>query len=674
MRKSAAFIVMILFTVVTAACSDDEITPQERFDTYVDHWNEQTFSRMYDMLTSNATDTYSTEAFVDRYQKIYKDLQITDLNVTYDGLSDKETEQAMDKGTAQFPFTVEMNSIAGPISFDYQATLIKEGEDDNENWYVKWDPGFIFPEIKNGGDISLDITEPERGDILDRNRLPLALNVRANDVGIIPGKLGDQPEETKQTIADVLDLSTDMINNKLNQDWVGPNMHVPLKTVRNEKKDLLATLRNIEAISMHDTTTRAYPLGKAAAHLTGYIGQITAEELDEMDSDNAYDKNDMIGKRGLEQLYEDRLKGKQGVTIRAVTDDDKTVIAEKPVENGKNVVTTIDADIQETIYESYDDNAGTAAAIHPKTGETLALVSAPAFDPNKWVFGISQSTYDQLQNDPQRPLINRFTATFSPGSAMKPITASVGLADGNIVPGEGIEINGLTWSNGEGWGDYKVRRVSESQGPVDVTDALIRSDNIYFAMKAVDMGGDTFVNGLEQFGFGEDIPFPYAMEQSTVSQSGSIDEEILLANTAYGQGEVQISPLHLALSYTPFLNNGDMIKPTLLADTETNQIWKENLLNKKQASVIQKALRKVVASPKGTAGGAQKADFPIAGKTGTAELKRTSEEDGAENGWFVGYPADKQNVLIAMMIKDTQDKGASGYTVNKVTDILKTIR
>ncbi|RYG74375.1 penicillin-binding transpeptidase domain-containing protein [Lentibacillus lipolyticus] len=673
MRKSALFLFILLLVIVTA-CTDDEITPQERFDTYVNHWNEQEFSKMYEMLTANAAETYPTKEYVDRYKKIYSDLEISDVKVSYEKLSDEEMDKAMEKGTAQFPFTVEMNSIAGPITFDYKATLIKEGkEEDKENWYVKWDPGFIFPQIKDGSDIGLQTTEPKRGEILDRNRMPLAINAIVHEIGIIPGNLGDHPEKTIQRIANLLDISVKTINSKLDQGWVGPNMHVPLKKVRKNQESLVTQLQEIDAVSTQDATARAYPLGKAAAHLTGYIGNITAEEIKEMDSDS-YDAHDMIGKRGLELLYEDRLKGQEGVTITAVNKNgDETVIAEKPVENGENIVTTIDADVQETIYNTYEGDAGTAAAIHPKTGETLALVSSPAFDPNKRIFGISQTEYEELQNDPQRPLVNRFRATFSPGSAMKPITAAVGLQSGSIVPGEGVEINGLTWSNGENWGDYKVRRVSESNGPVDVTDALVRSDNIYFAMKAVDMGSEQFTDGLKQFGFGEELPFPYGIETSSISSNGSIDDEVLLADTAYGQGQIQISPLHLALSYTPFLNDGSMLKPTLIADTEKNQVWKKDLLTSEQATVVRDALRDVVASPKGTAQGAQDANFPISGKTGTAELKQTSDEDGAENGWFVGYPADEQNILIAMMIENTQDKGGSGYTVNKVTDILKTV-
>src|SRR5699024_7899348 len=267
-------------------------------------------------------------------------------------------------------------------------------------------------------------------------------------------------------------------------------------------------------------------------------------------------------------------------------------------------------------------------------------------------YGISQSDYDKLQNDPKKPTLNRFSATFAPGSAIKPVTAAIGLSNGTIVPGEGMEINGLTWSNGEGWGDYEVRRVSESDGPVDVTDALIRSDNIYFARKGVEMGSDKLINGLQQFGFGEELPFEYPITSSQISSSGDIDDEVMLANTSYGQGQIETSPLHLALTYTPFLNDGNMLKPTILADAEQEQVWKEELITSDEATLIQEALRDVVAAPNGTAKGAQDADFPISGKTGTAELKLSSEdEEGKENGWFVGYPSEDQDILIAMMVE-----------------------
>lgn len=679
MKKTAVFFSFLLLFLITA-CSNDETTPQERFDNYINHWNNQEFSEMYQMNTSNATETYPAEAFVDRYETIYSDLNISNFQVTFEELSEEQLETAMEEGTAQFPFTVEMESIAGPISFDYEATLIKEeeasGEDETEeNWFIKWDPGFIFPEIRDGAEISLETVEPKRGEILDRNRMPLAINDTVQEVGIVPENLGNNSEQVKQAAADLLGMSVETIDNSLNQDWVQPNMFVPLKKLQPSDEATINQLGELSGISFSDATGRVYPLGESASHLTGYISQVTAEDLEELDSDK-YDADDMIGQRGLETLFEERLKGEEGARITAVNEnEEETVIAEKEVEDGENVVTTIDVDVQEAIFESYDGDTGTAAAIHPKTGETLALVSSPGFTPDTFLYGISQSEYDELQNDPKQPTLNRFSATFAPGSAIKPITAAIGLNNESIVPGEGMDIDGLTWSNGEGWGDYEVRRVSESDDPVDVTDALIRSDNIYFARKGVEMGSEAFVDGLQQFGFGEELPFEYPITSSSVSSSGEIDDEVMLANTSYGQGQIEMSALHLALTYTPFLNDGNMLQPTIMADAEQEQVWKEGLITSDQATLIRETLRDVVAASNGTAGGARDADFPISGKTGTAELKLSSDDDdGEENGWFIGYPSEDQDILIAMLVEATHDNGGTAHTVEKVTNVLKDVK
>src|SRR5699024_12141918 len=170
-------------------------------------------------------------------------------------------------------------------------------------------------------------------------------------------------------------------------------------------------------------------------------------ELKKMDP-GTYSAGDTIGKRGLEQLYEEKHKGEKCDKI-IVTNDDKEddILTETEVKDGENIELTIDADIQEKIYKSYDGDAGTAAAIEPKTGETLALVSSPGFAPNEFLYGISQDRLKELEDDEQTPLLNRFSTTFAPGSVMNPITAAIGLEYGTIKPYEGIDIKGLTWSN-----------------------------------------------------------------------------------------------------------------------------------------------------------------------------------------------------------------------------------
>lgn len=675
MKKLTLTALMFLFLFMLAACSDNGPSPQDRMDSYVKQWNEQDFDKMYHMLSDESAETYEADQFTDRYQKIYDDLGVSNLNVSYKKMNKDELKKAKKNEKATFPITVKMDTIAGPISFDYEAAMVKQNDDD-ENWFLQWDPGYIFPEMKNGGQLNIQSEKPKRGEILDRNKMPLATNDTVHEIGVIPEKLDDNPDDMKEEIAQLLNMSVEDIDKELDADWVEPDIYVPLKKIPDTKKDLLNQLLELEPVMTKEDTGRAYPLGKAAAHLVGYIGAITSEELDEQDSD-AYTEEDVIGKRGLEKLYEEKLKGEPGFTVTVSYKDDEEkedeVLAEKDAEDGENIQTTIDADIQEKIDASYDGEAGTSTAIDPKTGETLALVSSPAFDPNEFLFGVDQDTFDKLDKDKKQPLLNRFSTTFAPGSVMKPISAMVGLKDGSIDPDEGIKINGLEWSNGKGWGDYKVKRVSESDGPVDLTDALVRSDNIYFAMKAIDMGSDAFKNGLEEFGFGDEIPFEYPITNSTISSSGEFDDEVQLANSSYGQGQIQISPIHLAAAYTTFLNDGNMLKPVLLDDEETNQVWQKDLLTSDEADVIQDALHKVVDSSKGTAKAAKISDFPVSGKTGTAELKKSSDEkSGQENGWFVGYPTDDQDILIAMMMENTEDKdGGSGIVAKKVSKLLK---
>ena len=659
------FVILIVFL---GACSaKDEATPNERFDTFVKQWNELKFEKMYDMFASEAKNTYAKEDSIDRYGKIYEDLNISDLKINFEKLNEEDLEAAMDSGEATIPFTAEMESLAGPITFDYEATLIQEGEKDDKNWFVEWDPGFLFPEIKDGGEISVKPESPERGDILDRNQMPLAINDTVYEIGVVPEKLGDNPKQAKKKIADLLQLSTEQIDSAIDADWVEPDLFVPLKKVPKTNESLLDKLWKVDGVTGKEATGRIYPEDKAAAQLVGYVGQINAEELEKQDP-GMYSANDIIGKRGLEQLYEKELKGEPGAKIIVSKDDDEIVLAEKPVKDGENITVTIDVNIQEKIYKSYDGDTGTAAAIDPKSGETLALVSSPSFDPNEILYGTTPNMWEKLQDDEKQPLLNRFKATFAPGSALKPITAAIGLENGTIKPDEGIKINGLTWSNGKGWGDYKVRRVSESSDPVDLYDALIRSDNIYFAMQAVNMGSDAFVSGMEHFGFGEKLPYEYPITASNVSSDGKISDEVLLANSSYGQGQLEMSSLHLALAYTPFLNDGNMVKPTLLTSEKTGEIWQKDLISSENADIIKKALKDVVE--KGTAKKAKKDDLSISGKTGTAELKLTGGESGKENGWFVGYPTDDQDILIAMMVEGTEDKGGSTYTAKKVTDIL----
>src|SRR5699024_5177346 len=241
------------------------------------------------------------------------------------------------------------------------------------------------------------------------------------------------------------------------------------------------------------------------------------------------------------------------------------------------------------------------------------------------------------------------------------------LKNGMITHDEGIEINGKDWSK-KGWGDAVITRVSTTNKPVDLKLALENSDNIYFAMKAVEMGSDKFIKGMKDLGFNEKLPIKYPIQKSQISNDDKIDE-ILLANTSYGQGQIEMSALHLAFAYTPFLNEGNMIQPSFLKEDKQGEIWEADLLSKKDAKKMKDYLQSVVEN--GTASNAKDKDLTISGKTGTAELKASKDTEGDQNGWFVGYPTDDENILIAMMIEDVENDGGSNYVAGKVKKVLK---
>lgn len=172
--------------------------------------------------------------------------------------------------------------------------------------------------------------------------------------------------------------------------------------------------------------------------------------------------------------------------------------------------------------------------------------------------------------------------------------------------------------------------------------------------------------GLKEIGFEEEIPFPFPIE---TSQIGGLDSEIKLADLGYGQGEVEMSILHLAAAYTSIVNKGSLIKPVLMGEEEKNQVWKENIISEETANTLESAITKVVHEPSGTAHSANMKDYPLAGKTGTAELKRSAEEKGQENGLFVAYNPGDPKLLIAMMMEGVEDKGGSKVVVEKVQKV-----
>lgn len=666
--KKLAIILALAFLVFLAGCQP-KASPEERLKEYIGHWNKEEFSEMYSTYLNQGTkEAYASEDFVERQQKLYKDLAIENVEVTYTKPSADENWDT--EKPADFPVQVKMDTMAGPIEFEKNMTLLYETAEDTEDWFVEWDPSFIFEQLATGDEVRVSATTAKRGEILDRNEQPIAINGTGYNVGVVPENFKDA--SAKEELATVLGVSVASIDEKMNQSWVQENQFVPISKVAKDNTELLEKVKAVPGATYQETAMREYPYGEALGHLSGYIGPITAEKLEEL-KDQGYTSTDLIGRRGLEQTLEERLHGENGLKILIKKQGDtgeELTIAETPAKDGETVVLTIDAKLQKSTYEAMEGEAGTSAAVNPKTGETLVLVSSPAYNPNEYMLGISKSRFQELSDDPLNPLFNRFGAAYAPGSTIKPVTAAIGMEAGTLDPSVGLQIDGTTWQKDSSWGDYRVTRLHpEAPNPVDLNTALVYSDNIYFARQALEMGNKAFVSGLQRFGFGEEIPFALELQSSQISNEGTLGSAGQLADTSFGQGQMLTNILHLAAMYEPFLTDGTMYKPLLFMDEEKSQVWKEGLLSAENAKVLRAGMRNVVVD--GYAQSANSKTVKIAGKTGTAELKGAIGEEGQENGFFIAYDSESPDFILAMMIESIEDNGGSDYVAGFATKVFE---
>ena len=565
-----------------------------------------------------------------------------------------------------------MNTSAGEISFTNEASVIKE----DKKYKINWKNSLIYPYLNENDKIRVKTLKSERGNIYDRNNILLAGKGNISSIGLVPGKMSENKEEDIQKLSTILGVSVESINNKLGMSYVKDDTFVPIKNVAKTETQLKERALSISGVKITTESSRVYTLGKEASQVIGYVQAISAEELEE-NKGKGYNSNSVIGKAGIEKVYEETLRGKDGKEIYIEDENGKKVktIAKQEVENGKDVKLTIDANKQKQIYESLEENKGAYVAMNSKTGEIIALVSTPSYDSNDFALGMSTEEWKNLNEDEKNPLLNRLTKAWSPGSTFKPVTGAIGITEGKINPKEDFGRSGLSWQKDSSWGSYMVTTLTPYNEPANMQNALIRSDNIYFAKVALKLGYNKFMEGLNKLGFNEDINFEIGTTKSTYDTDGKITDEVQLADSGYGQGQILVNPIHMASIYSAFVNNGNMIKPTIIYEEDKKvEYLKENAISQEAANTIKEDLIQVVESPNGTAHDAKIEGVKIGAKTGTAELKASKDEKGEVLGWFNAFTADESSenqLVVVSMIEDANSVGGSHYLFPKVTQLFK---
>lgn len=642
--------------------------PEDVLQTFASYINDKKYEDMYSLLSSKSKANISEEDFIKRNKNIYEGIEAENFSVDIQSI---ENENKLAKVT----YKNSMDTMSGHVDFTNTVTLELNEE---KEYKIDWTSNLIFPKLNTEDKVRVKTIEAKRGSILDRNGEYLATNGVASKIGLVPGKMSDNREEDIAKIAELLNMTSDGINSELSASYVKADTFVPLKTVGKNEMKLKNKLLEIKGIKIIDADERIYPQGVSTSQLVGYIQPINAEELKEKAKDG-YTSSSKIGKYGLERAYESTLRAVNGseIYIEDANGNKKTSIAKQEQKDGQDVKLTIDSKLQQTVYEQFKDDKSAVVVMNPKTGEVLALASCPSFDSNDFSLGMTTADYKNLTENPDNLLYNRYLATYAPGSSFKPIIGAIGLTTGAFSADDDFGRSGTKWQNDSSWGDFYITTLSTYNGPANLKNALIHSDNIYFAKAALKIGGKNLINSLKNIGFGQQIEFPQTISKSSYSNSESFTNETQLANSGYGQGEVLVNPIHMAMMYSAFVNEGNMIMPYLEykenASSQTAKYYKENAFSKEAANEVRDGLIQVVENPSGTAHSAKIEGKTIAGKTGTAEIKQSKDDtEGTEIGWFNAFnvgESDESLLLVVSMVENVKGKGGSHYLLPKVRAI-----
>lgn len=535
--------------------------------------------------------------------------------------------------------------------------------------------------------ISLVPIAPNRGVIVDRNGVVMARNYSAFTLEITPSKVDDL-DETIDGIAKVIEIlpkDRRRFRKLLEESKSFESLPIRTRLSDEEVARFAANRYLFPGVEVKARLFRQYPLGTIGSHALGYINRINKSDLETIeknDQEANYKGTDHIGKTGLEQKYEFALHGQTGyeeVEIDAGGRAVRSLARTAPV-SGNDLTLTLDTRLQEITEKAFGDRRGALVAIEPSTGGILALVSTPTFDPNLFVDGIRSEDWDQLNNSPDRPMVNRaLNGAYPPGSTFKPFMALAALELGKRTPGQAIVDPGYFNFGGHQFRDDK----KGGHGLVDMYKSIVASCDTYYYMLANDMGIDNIARFMGSIGLGKKTGVDIEGESEGVLPSPEWKKRRFkrpeqqkwfageTISIGIGQGYNAYTPIQLAQAVATVANNGVMFRPHLvryITDSRTGEktmIEPEPLrtLPWKQQNIdfIRKAM--VGVNKEGTGARAfAGAPYESGGKTGTAQvfsLKGADYKSGKikqelrDHGLFIAFaPADHPKIALAVLVEN----------------------
>ena len=612
---------------------------------YFELLKKKDYKQMYQMLNPKTVYTPTQKYFVEKYKEFYEEIDAKNIQI-----------KILDEQDNVIEYLIYIDTLAGRITYRN-----KVGVKDEQ---IQFNKNLIMDGYTDGCKIKITTYNPEkRGRILDRNGKVLAEDGKGYSIGLVKGKLNGENDYGQ--IAQYLETDVETIQKKMSASWINDDSFVPIKTVSEAtKNDLInKNILSINGVKISTVSIRTYPYDKAASHIVGYVQNVNAEDL-KKHKNEGYNLTSVIGRSGIEAAYEEQLRGITSGKIDLVDKNDKVIkeLCHKEVKmSPQDITLTIDIDLQQSLYNEYQNDKSASVALNPKTGEVLALVSTPSYSNNDFVLGLSIDKWNELNNDVNQPLLNRYKQTYTPGSTMKPITAAIGLETKSIDLDKDLGAEDK-WQKDSSWGNYYVTTL-HAPTPNNLKNALTYSDNVYFARSALNIGKENLFKYYKNLRIGEKIPFELSLNRSQYINKKQKVNDQLIADSGYGQGQILMNPVQLASIYSSFINNGSIYRPHIVKKGE--QMWIQRVFSDQTVKTIKEDLINVIADENGTGHSIYHENIQLAGKTGTAEIKQSqSDTTGSELGWFTVMTTDsKRPILMTTVVEDVKGRGGSGYVV-----------
>jgi len=637
-------------------------SPDAAVAAFLDAWEMGDYAAMYARLSPASRAAIDAESFSQRYRNAMATATV--LTVTT-----RLQSSLRDGDQAYVAFELMLDTaLVGTLITDTVASLSLH----EEQWWVDWDEGLIWPQLAGGHYFRMEYSIPARANIYDHAGLGLATEGTIVTIGVIPGQIEDE-NALLAALALVTGLDPDEIRGRYvasPADWKVPIADIPAE-LSVDHNDLLGS---IPGIYREEKEGRTYPLGGVAPHVVGWVAPVPAEQL-EVYRARGYRGDEWVGVSGLEAWGEEILAGRHGGTLNVVNAAGEKVatVAERPALPSRTIYTTLIRDFQEQVKRILGDRKGAIVVLDVHTGAVRALASGPGFDPNVFIGPAGAVGRSQILADPRRPLFNRATqGTYPSASVFKIISMAAAMEAAGMEPEQTFFYCPGYW---EGLGpEYrKACWKEDGHGNISLKDGLTAScDVVFYAVGQTldEVGKDILPRFGRGFGFGEPTGLEGVFEESGLMPDPDWKTNVVgetwwvgdTVNLAIGQGYLLVTPLQVARMMAAVANGGTLYRPYVVerigpaGDVEPEQVTNPQPVGTLPVSAahlaaIQEALLGVTTNPIGTAPHRFTGlSIPVAGKTGTAEV---GGPDTVPHSWFAAYaPADSPEIAIAVIVEN----------------------